>query len=106
MCSRLCHCVAVSLSDLFSHRHLLPGALPGDAKIAQMQGEDFVDDVVCSPPCARFTGVLLSPVCNIQVFEGLRKCASGVPRADCKSSMRCYQLLNRQELRGDESVAS
>jgi hypothetical protein len=27
-------------------RELVPGALPADAKIAQMQGADFVDDVV------------------------------------------------------------
>ena len=29
-------------------RELVPGALPADAKIAQMQGADFVDDVVCA----------------------------------------------------------
>jgi len=46
----------------YGMRHLLPGALPGDAKIAQMQGEDFVDDVYTPDTSGANTG---SPIDDV-----------------------------------------
>jgi len=54
----------------YGMRQLVPGALPGDAKIAQMQGEDFVDDVYTPDTSNANTGSPIDDVpMKLKVFK-------------------------------------